>query len=89
MELYGFFVWTHHGWAKVLTVLSPEGGDAAYHHIETDDNIIVIGGDGRLPQYAERRSGGLKDLIERYSITVLEREEWAAKKKELAARAAR
>jgi hypothetical protein len=84
MELFGFFVWTHHGWAKVLTVLSPQGGDAAHAYIETDDNIVVTGGDGRMPQYMEKTAGGLDSLIERYSIKVLDREAWEAKKRELA-----
>ena len=86
MELFGYFVWTHHGWGKVLTVLAAEGGDAAFRCIETDDNIIAVGGDGRLPQYTEKTAGGLDALIARYRIKVLDRESWNAKKAELARR---
>ena len=84
MELYGFYVFNHHGWAKILTVLSPEGADAAFRHIEVGDDLIVTGGDGRLPRYQAKSGRALEDLIERYAIKVLDREEWVAKKAELA-----
>lgn len=86
MELYGFFVWNHHGWSKILTVLSPEGGDAAFAHIEYGDDIIAKGGDGRLPQYQEKSGRALEALIDRYAIEVLDKASWDAKKEELAAR---
>jgi hypothetical protein len=70
MKLYGLYVWTHHGWGTVLTVMSPEG--------------IASGGDGRLPRYMGRRGGVLDDLVERYGIRVLAKAEWDAKKAELA-----
>ena len=84
MELYGLYVWTHHGWGTVLTVMSPEGADAAFAHIETDVDIIASGGDGSLPRYMGRRSGVLEKLIARYGIRVLDKPAWDAKKAELA-----
>jgi hypothetical protein len=85
MELYGLYVWTHHGWGTVLTVMSPEGADVAFAHIETDEDIIASGGDGRLPRYMGRRAGALDKLIARYGIQVLDKAGWDAKKAELAA----
>ena len=59
MELYGYFTWNHHGWAKIMTVLAPDGSDAAFDHIEAGSDFIVKGGDGRLPQYQEKRGQAL------------------------------
>jgi len=86
MKLYGLYVWTHHGWGTVLTVMSPAGANAAFAHIETDEDIIASGGDGRLPRYMGRRGGVLDNLVERYGIRVLAKAEWDAKKAELADR---
>ncbi len=85
MELYGLYVWIHHGWNRVLVVMSPAGADAAFAHIATDDDIIATGGDGRLPRYMGRRAGALDKLIACYGIHVLDKDEWDAKKAELAA----
>jgi hypothetical protein len=41
MKLYGLYVWTHHGWGTVLTVMSPAGANAAFAHIETDEDSIA------------------------------------------------
>ena len=84
MELYGYFVWNHHGWAKILTVLSPQGGDAAFDYIEVGEDIIAKGGDGRLPQYQEKSGKALENLIARYGIKMLNKAAWDAKKAELA-----
>jgi hypothetical protein len=83
MELYGYFTWNHHGWAKIMTVLAPDGSDAAFDHIEAGSDFIVKGGDGRLPQYQEKRGQALAELIERYGIEILDKETWDQKKAEI------
>ena len=79
MELYGLYVFTH-GWAKILTVMSPDGATAVFAHIEAGEDITAQGGTGRLPQYFEKRDGALQALVRRYGIEVLEKVDWDAKK---------
>ena len=79
MEIYGLYVFTH-GWAKILTVMSPDGATAVFAHIEAGEDITAQGGAGRLPQYFEKRDGALQALAARYGIEVLEKADWDAKK---------
>jgi hypothetical protein len=79
VELYGLYVFTH-GWAKILTVMSPDGAAAVFAHIEAGEDITAQGGAGRLPQYFEKRDGALQALVARYGIEVLEKADWDAKK---------
>lgn len=79
MELYGLYVFTH-GWAKILTVMSPDGATAVFAHIEAGEDITAQGGAGRLPQYFEKRDGALQALVRRYGIEVLEKADWDARK---------
>jgi hypothetical protein len=79
VELYGLYVFTH-GWAKILTVMSPDGATAVFAHIEAGEDITAQGGPGRLPQYFEKRDGALQALVARYGIKVLEKADWDAKK---------
>ena len=85
MELYGFYTFTHHGWAPVLRVMSPEGATAVAAHIEAGDYIVAETGPGQLAKYSEQRGGALKAMIERYGIQVLDRPAWESKKAELGA----
>ena len=79
MELYGLKGFTH-GWGRILTVMSPAGASAVLAHIEPGDDVQQQGGAGQLPQYFERRAGGLRGLIEAYDIELLDKAAWDAKK---------
>jgi hypothetical protein len=80
--VYGLFGITH-GWAKVLTVMSPDGGSAASRAIGVGDEVIVEAGEGQLTRYVEKRKGALDRLIAAHGIVVLSPDEWTAKKAEL------
>lgn len=82
MELYGYSGFTHGG-ARVLTVMSPAGAGAALRRIRADDGIEVRAGDGRLPQFHEKREGALERIAAAYNIRILDKAEWDAKKAEL------
>lgn len=82
MELYGLFGQTH-GWAKILTVMSPAGATAALAAVEAGDDVAVQAGAGRLTYYQERRAGGLERLIAAHGIVVLTKTEWDVKKAQL------
>ncbi len=82
MILYGLYGFTH-GWATVLTVMSPSGAAAALRHVEAGDDVTTKAGEGRLTQYSARRDGALEGLIEAHGILVLSKPEWDAKKAEL------
>lgn len=82
MTIYGLMGFTH-GWASVLTVMSPGGAGAALAAVETGDGVIVQAGEGRLTQYRAKRSGALERLIAEYEIIVLAKPEWDARKREL------
>lgn len=84
MTLYGLYGFTH-GWAKVLTVMGPDGAAAIAAHIDTGNDIIAVTGQGRLPLYQEKREGALAALVSRYGVTVLDKAAWDAKKAELGA----
>lgn len=82
MKIYGLRGVTH-GAAQVLTVMSPEGANAARAHMARTDDLIVSAGDGRLTQYLEKRAGALTRLIDTYDIEVLLKAEWDRRKQDL------
>ena len=82
MTIYGLLGFTH-GWARVLTVMSPEGATAALAHVVAGADVQVSAGAGRLTQYFEKRDGALDRLIAAHGIVVLSKEEWTARKAEL------
>lgn len=84
LPLYGYLGFTH-GWAQVLTVMSPSGTQAVWQNVTADDDVIVYGyGDPTtLPQFHEKRAGALQRLIDRYGIKVVEKPEWDALKAEM------
>lgn len=79
IPLYGYLGFTH-GWARVLTVMSPEGAEAAWRTVVPDDDVIVYGDRTALPQYHEKRDGALQRMIERHGIEIVEKPEWDALK---------
>ena len=81
MIIYGLLGFTH-GWARVLTVMSPEGATAACAHVNAGDDVQVNVGAGRLTQYFEKRDGALDRLIESHGIVVLSKDQWDARKAE-------
>ena len=81
-ELFGLYGFTH-GWARILTVMSPQGASAVLRVIPGNDDAIVQSGDGRLPRYQEKREGALSRLVDAHGIVILTRNEWDARKAEL------
>ena len=82
MTIYGLMGFTH-GWANVLTVMSPDGAGAALAAVEAGGDVIVQAGEGRLTQYRAKRSGALERLIAEYGIIVLAKPDWDARKQAL------
>ncbi|MEM7172957.1 MAG: hypothetical protein AAF530_22540 [Pseudomonadota bacterium] len=82
LELYGIITFTH-GWAKVLTVMSPRGATAVRAHIEPGPDLFILNREGQLTQYQEKRKGAILALAQFYGIKILERPDWAEKKAEL------
>ncbi len=82
MILYGLYGFTH-GWATVLTVMSPSGAAAALRHVAAGDEVTTKAEEGRLTQYSAKRDSALEGLIEGHGILVLSKPEWDAKKAEL------
>ena len=89
MELYGLFVFSHHGWSNILRVMSPEGVSAAAAEIETGPDILVEAADGQLPKYMETRKGALEAFIRKHGIQILDHKQWNAKKAEFGERVLR
>lgn len=83
MTLYGLRGLYHHGWSKVLTVMSPEGATAALAHMSVAANVRIDSCEGRLTKYLEQGKGALDQLVESYGIIVLTKLEWDQKKAEL------
>jgi len=81
MVVYGLYGFTH-GWARILTVMSPQGSAAARRVVAGKD-VETIAGKGRLTQYMEKREGALARLVEANGIIVLDKPAWDAKKREL------
>lgn len=83
MTIYGLMGFTH-GWARVLTVMSPAGPGAALAAIDAcQDAVPMSAGPGRLTRYMEKRAGGLDRLVERHGVAVLSKQDWDTKKAEL------
>ena len=81
MKIYGLLGFTH-GWAKVLTVMSPEGSPRALAGIADGDEVTVNAGPGRLTQFVEKRAGALDRLVAAHGIELLSKAEWDARKAE-------
>jgi hypothetical protein len=86
MIVYGLYGFTHHGWSRVLTVMSPEGAAAAADYIAAGEDVETRAADGRLPQYFEKRAGALARLVEANGIVLLDKAEWDARKRDLGER---
>lgn len=84
MRLYGLLGFTH-GWARVMTVMSPEGGARVRAALGDPDGAVVQEGEGPLVRVFERRGGALRQLAERHCIELLERPQWEARKREIEA----
>ena len=82
MVIYGLYGFTH-GWARVLTVMSPDGAAAAANQIVPGDDVETVAGGGRLTQYIEKREGALARLVAANGISVLDKPAWDAKKSAL------
>ena len=82
LELYGFYGFTH-GWARILTVMSPQGASAIVAAVPGNSDVILQSGEGRLPRYQEKRTGALERLAVTHAIAILTRAEWEARKAEL------
>ena len=83
VTLYGFYSFTHHGWNRVLTVMSPEGAAAAARRIAAGEGVEAHTNEGHLPRYVEKRRGALALLVEDNGIVVLSKAEWDARKRDL------
>lgn len=82
LELFGLMLFSH-GWARILTVMSPQGTSAVVAVVKPGDGMRLEARKGHLPQFHEIREGALDRLIEGYGITVLDKPEWDAHKAEL------
>jgi len=81
-ELFGLFGFTH-GWAKILTVMSPQGATATINAIGDRAGVVSQTAEGKLPRFHEQREGALDRLIEEHGVVILTRNEWDARKEEL------
>lgn len=79
MTIYGLWGFTH-GWAKVLTVMSPDGSTRLLARIGAPEGVEVLAGDGALPRLLEKTGGALARVVEAHGIELLERAEWEARK---------
>ena len=82
MTLYGLYGFTH-GWARVLTIMSPAGAEAVRKALIGAENVEVAAGSGGPVLVQERREGALARLVEVLDIAVLTREEWRETKQRL------
>lgn len=81
-ELFGLYGFTH-GWARILTVMSPQGASAVLKAVPSNDDAIVQSDDGQLTRYREKREGALSRLVDAHGIMILTKTEWDARKAEL------
>lgn len=81
-ELFGLYGFTH-GWARILTVMSPQGASTVLRVAPGNDDAIVQSDDGQLTRYQERREGALSRLVDAHGIVILTKNEWDARKAEL------
>lgn len=82
MTIYGLLGFTH-GWARVLTIMSPEGSARALAALGEPADIAVQADEGALPRLYEKRGGALQRLVEAHGIELLERPAWEARKREM------
>lgn len=82
LALYGLMGFTH-GWARVLTLMSPAGRRAILERLEVGEEATLEAAPGGLPRLIERRGGGLDRLVAANAIVLLAKPEWDAKKAEL------
>lgn len=82
LTIYGLWGFTH-GWAKVITVMSPLGASAILEVIKPDDSILVYARPGTLTQYHSGSRSALRALAQKYSIIMLSKPEWDTCKTEL------
>jgi hypothetical protein len=71
-----------HGWARILTVMSPKGASAVVDMVESGDGIRMMYRVGGLPQFHEIHAGSLERLIALYGIRLVDKPEWDALKRE-------
>lgn len=79
---FGLMVFSH-GWARILTVMSPQGIGATVEALGSADGVRMETGEGQLPKFVELREGALGRMIEEHDIEVLSRKEWAERKSRL------
>ena len=85
MKIYGLLGFTH-GWARIMTIMSPEGSERALAALGQPPDIAIQAGEGdALPRLFEKRGGALQRLVESHGIELLERPEWEARKREIQA----
>ena len=77
--LFGLFGFTH-GWARILTVMSPQGVSATVDAIGDSAGVVLQATDGKLPQLHEQHEGALDRLIEKHDIVILNKTEWDERK---------
>ena len=82
MTIYGLLGFTH-GWARVLTVMSPEGSARLLAALGTPADVSILAGDGALPRLLEKRGGALQRIVEAHGIEVVERPQWEALKRQI------
>ena len=77
--LFGLFGFTH-GWARILTVMSPQGVSATVDAIGDCAGVVLQAANGKLPQLHEQHEGALDRLIENHDIVILNKTEWDERK---------
>ena len=82
LELFGLYGFTH-GWARILTVMSPQGASTVLRAVPGNEDVIVQSGDDQLPRYQEKRDGALLSLVNAHGIEILTKTEWDAQKAKL------
>ena len=82
MILFGLKGYSH-GATNLVTVMTPDGIAAAKALDFDPDDIRTEFYPGMLPQYHEKRAGGLARFIDQHAIEILDFKAWTAKKGEL------
>jgi hypothetical protein len=82
LELFGLYGFTH-GWARILTVMSPAGATAVLNAVPGNEGVIAQSGEGLLTRYHEKHQDALERLTREHSIIILTKSEWDAQKAKL------
>tara|TARA_B100000676_G_C18083603_1_gene853183 strand:- start:2421 stop:2687 length:267 start_codon:yes stop_codon:yes gene_type:complete len=82
VSLFGLKGYSH-GATNLVTVMSPDGIAAAKALNFDPDEIRTEFYPDILPQYHEKRAGGLERFIAQHDIIILEFKAWTARKTEL------